>query len=514
MRQGGLRSSGGRSGPRARWLLLVPVLLAGGLTIDAGVSAPPASGAVLIVRQSGLPWGVSGRITVRGPNGYVRRLRDSAILRKLRRGRYYITARTVVAAYRTYSPTVDRPSVRLRRTSRVTVRVRYVRLPLRPDQIAVQITTGGEHTCVLTAAGGVKCWGWNQYGQLGDGTTKLRSVPVTVHGLASGVRSVSAGDHHTCAVTTGGAALCWGRNSSGELGDGTYVTRLTPVLVSGLSSGVAEIAASGGLWETDDPDDLAGEHTCALTSAGAVLCWGDDFYGQLGNGPALASFTPVAVSGLSSGVTAIAAGGLHSCAVKSAGGVVCWGQNDMGQLGNGTKSFGEEAPVAVSGLTSGVTAIDGGGYHTCAIVNGGARCWGDNYYGQVGDGTRGLGNERTTPVAVSGVSTGVTSISAGGEHTCALVAEGAKCWGANFSHQLGAGTDATWQLTTVRQLGTGAGALSSNAWHGCAIMKKTLEFPQGSTIMWGKPIWCWGGGPFWGGGPPTGEGPVPGIFGP
>lgn len=509
-----MRDCGRRGGLRS---FLVVAVLAGCLAaLGAAVSAPPASGATLVVKQSGLPWGVKGRITVRGPHGYVRRLRDSRILRELRRGRYEISARRVTAAFRSYDPTVDPASVRLRRTSRKTVHVRYARLPLRPDQIAVEIETGAEHTCALTAAASVKCWGWNRQGQLGDGTTKvLRYVPRTVRGLSGRVQALSVGDWHSCAVTTAGAAFCWGRNNFGQLGDGTFTRRRTAVAVSGLSSGVADIAASGGLWETDDPDDeWNGEHTCALTSAGAVLCWGDGFYGQLGTGELPdAQTTPAAVSGLSSGAAAIAVGGSHSCAITNAGGAKCWGLNGEGQLGNGTRSFGEAAPVAVSGLTSGITALDGGGYHTCAIASGGAYCWGDNYYGQIGDGTRGLGNERPSPVAVSGLSSDVNAISVGGDHTCALVGDGAKCWGVNFSRQLGDGTNANWRVTptTVKGFGSGVTALSSNGWHGCAITKKRIEWPLG--IVRRNPVWCWGGGNFWGGGPPGGEGPVQGIFG-
>jgi trimeric autotransporter adhesin len=181
------------------------------------------------------------------------------------------------------------------------------------------------------------------------------------------------------------------------------------------------------------------------------------------------------------------------------------GANGDGQVGDGTLSFGQPTPVPVSGLTSGVTAIDGGGYHTCAIVNGGAQCWGDNLDAQIGDGTR--GDRRLTPVGVSGLTSGVTDISAGGHHTCALVGDGAKCWGANFAHQLGDGTSVSWRLVTitVKDLGTGVTALSSDGWHGCALTRKRLEFPAGSSIMRVNPVWCWGA-------VPLGEGPVDGIF--
>ncbi|MGA9350442.1 MAG: hypothetical protein WBW48_16795, partial [Anaerolineae bacterium] len=182
------------------------------------------------------------------------------------------------------------------------------------------IAAGYRHTCALTA-GGVKCWGYNGYGQLGDGTWTWRNTPVDVSGLTSGVTTIAAGSYHTCALTAGGGAKCWGHNNNGQLGDGTTTNRNTPVDVSGLTSGVDAIAAGS-------------YHTCALT-AGGVKCWGLNDYGQLGDGTTTNRNTPVDVSGLTSGVAAIAAGYYHTCAL-TAGGVKCWGRNNNGQLGDGT----------------------------------------------------------------------------------------------------------------------------------------------------------------------------------
>jgi alpha-tubulin suppressor-like RCC1 family protein len=293
----------------------------------------------------------------------------------------------------------------------------------------------GYQSCALTSAGGVKCWGYNFYGQLGDGTRFIsRYSPVAVSGLSSGVVAIAAARLHTCALTSAGAIKCWGDNDDGGLGDGSRTTRLTPVAVTGLSSGVVAITAGQG-------------YSCALTSAGAVKCWGNNGGGQLGDGTRWDRLTPVAVSGLSSGVVAISASGGHTCALTSAGAVKCWGGNQYGELGDGTTTY-RETPVAVSGLSSGVAAISAGPSHTCALtVAGAVKCWGWNHYGQLGDGTT---TDRLIPVAVSGLSSGVAAIAAGGAHTCATTSAGAaKCWGGNYRGSLGDGTNTDRHTPTL-----------------------------------------------------------------
>jgi alpha-tubulin suppressor-like RCC1 family protein len=289
----------------------------------------------------------------------------------------------------------------------------------------VAIAAGWVHTCALTVAGAVECWGSNIDYLPGDGAPPHRLTPVAVPGLASGVVAIAAGGSHNCALTAAGAVKCWGRNDLGQLGDGTTSTPATPVAVSGLSSGVVAISAGQS-------------HSCALTGAGAVKCWGSNLYGQLGDGTKTNRWTPVVVSGLSSGVVAIAAGGRHTCALTTAGAVKCWGSGADGQLGDG--SFESRAtPGPVSGLSSGVVAITAGFLHNCALsADGAAKCWGRAGFGQIGDGF--WTANRPTPRAVAGLSSGVGAISAGVFHTCAVTNGGVKCWGNNWRGQLGDGT--------------------------------------------------------------------------
>jgi len=329
--------------------------------------------------------------------------------------------------------------------------------PTAKPATAIAISAGDGYTCALTTAGGVKCWGENYEGQLGDGTATGRLAPVDASGLTSGVTAISAGSNHTCALTAAGGVKCWGARGTASS------ESWTPVDVSGLTSGVTAISA-GVL------------HTCALTTAGGVKCWGSNVaadgtartYGQLGDGTQSDRSTPVDVTGLTSGVTAISAGRQHTCALTAAGGVKCWGGNIYGQVGDGTDA-GRLTPVDVTGLTSGVTAISAGLLHTCALTTaGGVKCWGYNGDGHLGDGTR---DSRLTPVDVTGLTSGVTAISAGSVHTCALTVAGAvKCWGFNVNGRLGDGTE-TGRLTPVDVSGltTGVTAISAGREHTCAL---------------------------------------------
>ncbi len=339
-------------------------------------------------------------------------------------------------------------------------------MPCLPDPSSIHLTVGSQHTCVTAVTGGIKCWGHNESGQLGNNSTKESGVPVAVVGLSSGMLALAAsGD--TCAVTTSGALSCWGHNESGQLGNGAMNPSLVPVGVVGLSSGVTAVAA-GGL------------HTCAVAAGGAVKCWGDNSTGELGTGTTEDSLAPVTVKGLSSGVVAVALGFGHTCALLEGGAVKCWGLNTYGELGSGAMSQPVTTPVDVKGLSSGASAIVANSLHNCALLAGGAvKCWGHNLDGELGDGTV---LDRSTPVDVKGLSSGVVALGAGTSHTCAVTVEGGvKCWGNNAFGQLGDDS------TTVRHEPVDVVGLSSGA------VAVALGFDHTCAVLDTGAVKCWGG---------------------
>jgi serine/threonine protein kinase/alpha-tubulin suppressor-like RCC1 family protein len=292
---------------------------------------------------------------------------------------------------------------------------------------APSIVAGGTHTCALTAAGAVVCWGGNDRGQLGSGGDAHAAAPTPVAGIAT-FTQVSAGLTHSCGITLGGGIQCWGANDFGQLGDSTAVDHATPQRVARTTGHTFRVVAVG----------MA--HTCALTVSGEVYCWGRNNYGQLGIGSVSNERTPVRVaSGMA--FVELAVGWNHSCALTATGHAYCWGENANGELGDGTTIL-RPTPVAVVGDQGAdapaFRAIAAGGSHTCALSIGGeAYCWGHDNYGQLGTGDR---IDRATPTRIQANQTFFT-ITTGGVHTCALTAGGAAyCWGRNSYGQLGDGT--------------------------------------------------------------------------
>jgi alpha-tubulin suppressor-like RCC1 family protein len=286
------------------------------------------------------------------------------------------------------------------------------------------LTTGGNlstglFACATEVAGPAYCWGGNGHGQLGNGTVTSSAIPVENASLTVGSTAVSGGTDgdFACAITFG-IAYCWGSNHSGQLGNNTRESSLMPVAVEGLTSGVVGIAAGQA-------------SACALTmtgadasAGGAVSCWGDNTYGQLGNGSTTSSPVPVPVTGLASGVLALSMGVSSVCALISDGTVECWGLNENGQLGDGTKTT-RLVPTPVKGLVR-ATAVGVGWYTACAVADGRVQCWGDGTYGELGDNTF---MSSLVPVPVTFINAGATQVSVGVTSACAAVAGGAWCWG-------------------------------------------------------------------------------------
>ncbi|MBO9662541.1 hypothetical protein [Dokdonella sp.] len=394
----------------------------------------------------------------------------------------------------------------------------HAQTPSMPDPIAIQIATGALHTCVVTTIGTVECWGANMMGQLGDGTLTDRDVAIPAVGLNARAAAVGAGFVHSCALTTVGGVKCWGNNDQGQLGDGTTTNRATPTDVLTLESGIAAIATSasyscaltdrgGAKCWGDNSDGQLGDgstvshtvardvsglttgivalaagasHSCALTTSGGVKCWGNNGSGQLGNGGTTDSPVPVDVGGLGTTAIAIAAGLAHTCVLTTAGGVKCWGANDNGQLGDGSTTQ-PSAPVDVVGLSSGVAAIAAGFSSSCAVTTtGDVKCWGDNLYSQLGDGST---VSSSVPVDVLHLPSRTRAATISFTHACALGTQGdVACWGDNGLGQLGRGdSSSTPGLVPMDVHGLGKGFASFDAGfdHTCALSR------GGAPLCWG-----------------------------
>jgi alpha-tubulin suppressor-like RCC1 family protein len=331
--------------------------------------------------------------------------------------------------------------------------------------VGVDIAAGVSHSCVLLSNGTARCWGYNGWNELGAQNGTSSSVPIVAAGVAGSNRgtSIDASNQHNCVVTREARAYCWGKDDYDQLGK-----RFTSADVIGIGAGNEHTCAlvypgtvrcwgrggSGRLgnstpwfdewsWVTVNNVTTATAlavghtHACAALVDGTVRCWGDNSSGQVGDDSGLSAVDSGELVVDVAGAIGVAAGGAHSCALLSNGTVKCWGDNSLGQLGDGT-NMSQPVAVPVLGLTAAV-AIDAGHSHTCAVLEDGtARCWGSNGAGELGDGTA---EERANPVVVEGLE-GVRAIAAGGSHTCAVLDNGrVYCWGYNYHGQLGDGTE-------------------------------------------------------------------------
>ncbi|MBI4733792.1 MAG: RCC1 repeat-containing protein, partial [Rubrobacteridae bacterium] len=265
-------------------------------------------------------------------------------------------------------------------------------------------------------------WGYNNCGQLGDGTTTNRTSPVQITELTD-IVAISGGVEHTLALKTDCTVWAWGRNDQGQLGDGTTTNRMIPIQVPGLT-GAIEISA--GMSDS-----------IALRLDGTVWAWGYNNCGQLGDGTTINKTSPVQVPGLTDVVNISAAGGMHTLALKSDGTVWAWGHNNYGQLGDGT-TINKTSPVQVPGLTD-VANVSGGILHSIVFKSDGTVwTWGCNIFGQIGDGTT---IQRLSPVETGINLASIISTSAGLWYSSALKSDGTVwAWGHNYNGELGDGT--------------------------------------------------------------------------
>jgi alpha-tubulin suppressor-like RCC1 family protein len=289
--------------------------------------------------------------------------------------------------------------------------------------VFASLTLGPRHTCGLTAGGAAYCWGDNIDGALGDGTTSDRHAATPVAGGLV-FANLSAGLDYTCGLIPGGAAYCWGDNSEGQLGDGTTTSRSTPTPVMG---GIVFASLT------------AQSNTCGLTTGGAAYCWGGNTSGELGDGTTTDRHTPAPVAGglVFANLTGSSA---FRCGLTAGGAAYCWGNNSYGELGDGTWADNPTTPTKVASVLV-FASLWPGGNHNCGLTAGGvAYCWGDNDYGEVGDGTKGEHTGLHLPAAVTGGLV-FASLASGFFHTCGLTTTHAVyCWGYNFYGQLGDGS--------------------------------------------------------------------------
>ena len=345
------------------------------------------------------------------------------------------------------------------------------------SDLPLDIAAGARHSCLLRSNGSVWCWGSNEHGQLGNSDVAASSVPLEAEGVADAV-AIDAGWEHTCAVHSSGEISCWGDNSQGELGNGEIAQSVAaPVKVAGIEDATAVAA---GHW-----------HTCALHATNRVSCWGNNNDGQLGNGesgnPEASSAAPILVEAITDAV-AIDVGREHSCAVHRNGEMSCWGDNWRGELGDGRygHDFDSSLPVRVRDIYNAVS-VSAGTANTCALLaTGEVSCWGDNELGQVGNGQSiqtSLEPVSPFPSIVPDIND-ATEISVGETFACAKREAGEiSCWGSNSLGQLGsfeAADMSAMPISTLEDVARdGIELVTAGSFHACAVLR------DGGVVCWG-----------------------------
>lgn len=324
------------------------------------------------------------------------------------------------------------------------------------------ISSSANSTCGVTSSGNIRCWGQNNYNQIGYGSTSNRKYPTVVAG-DSQFSMVSSGSSHTCAIATNNKLFCWGSNPYSQIGDGTTTPASKPVAVD-----VAEnyISIAAGLT-----------HTCGVTSANVLKCWGRNTNGQLGDGSTITRSTPVTIDAGTFYIS-VSTGYSHTCGITTSNALKCWGQNIYGQLGIGSTTQTPTPAIVDSGVY--YYQVDTGGTDTCGITTSGSlKCWGYNVRGQVGDGTI---TQRTSPVDVN-FGTPYAQVSVGGSHTCGITtANVLKCWGKNVNGQLGNNTMTDATTPIVINTGTSYNSITTGATHTCAVTQSAQPQCWGDNI--------------------------------
>lgn len=386
------------------------------------------------------------------------------------------------------------------------------------DAVGVATSNGSDlifppgSSCALLRSGRVSCWGQNNFGQLGDGTTNYRTTAVLVQDLSDATK-IAMGTHHTCALKRDGRVVCWGSNRYGQLGRPGSDPELVPVIVPDLPDQVVDLSAGGTstcvISEQNEVycwgpaarkgNDITNSgrghrifdlhavkisvglsHHCVITVDGLAKCWGSNTYGQLGDGTTNSSHDPVDVQGLTSRVLQISPGAMHTCALLDDGKVRCWGSNYFGQIGDGTWTD-RLTPSNVSGLDRDIRSIATGDLFSCAIdFAGKSRCWGRNLHGQLGDGTTIDKNHADNSIVTSD-ERGYTAISAGSDHTCVLASnQSVRCWGNNSIFQTGDGSNYNQLSPSEIDFSRAFQVIDASFAHTCALDS------SGHAWCWGK----------------------------